>query len=340
MEQTIPVVSIIVAVYNSESTLKRCLDSLISQTLKNFEVLLIDDGSTDNSPAICDQYAQSDKRFKVFHKPNEGVSATRQFGLDRAVGEYVIHLDSDDYVDPRIYEEMYNEAIRKSADMVFIDMLRFEGGGNVTLLKNNPKSWQHKDVLDAMIYKLFGSLCNRLVKRDLFEKFDIRFPERMQYLEDKLILIKLLSRSYNAGDYFKFGYVPKAYYFYDTASTASSLTRVSAKEKFNNRFSYWKQAGEDLDMQVFGRTYYDLLLEYGFNVFWNRVLPEEEFIEWFSPYKDDIRHFASGGARKYLILLAITDNFQTAQKRRWVAYPLLLKDKIRIYKNKFESKRR
>ena len=93
-------------------------------------------------------------------------------------------------------------------------------------------------------------------------------------------------------------------------------------------------------MQVFGRTYYDLLLEYGFNVFWNRVLPEEEFIEWFSPYKDDIRHFASGGARKYLIMLAITDNFQTAQKRRWVAYPLLLKDKIRIYKNKFESKRR
>lgn len=334
MEQEIPAVSVIVAIYNAESTLKRCLDSLLLQTLQNIEVLLIDDGSTDRSPSICDEYARSDPRFKVFHKENEGVSATRQFGLDRANGEYVIHLDADDYVDPHIYEDMYNEALRKSADMVFIDILRFEGGGNATLLKNNPKSWSHKDVLDAMIYHLFGSLCNRMVKRELFKKYDIRFPERMQYLEDKLILIKLLSRSFNAGDYFKFGYVPKAFYFYDTTATTSSLTKVSSKEKFNNRFSYWKQSGEELDMRVFGKTYYNLLLEYGFNVFWNRVLTEQELVECISPYTDEIRHYASCGARKCLILLAITGDFRKAKKMRWIAYPLLLRDRIRIFRNK------
>ena len=87
-------VSVIVAVFNAEKTLRRCLDSLASQTIDSIEFICIDDGSTDASPVILDSYAAQDGRFKVFHKKNEGVSATRQFGLEHVSGEYVIHLDS------------------------------------------------------------------------------------------------------------------------------------------------------------------------------------------------------------------------------------------------------
>ena len=334
-----PKVSVIVAIYNAEKTLRRCLDSLSDQTLQDIEVILVDDGSTDGSLNICQEYVQDDSRFRCFHKENEGVSATRQFGLDRATGEYVIHLDADDYVDKRIYQEMYDEAIRKSADIVFVDILRLEGNGNASIMRNNLSSWTHRAVLDAMIYKLFGSLCNRLVRRNLFEKYDVRFPAHMQYLEDKLMLIKVLSRSFNAGEELRFGYVPKAYLYYDTTANDSSLTKVSPRDKFNYRFAYWQKAGKELNLDVFGQTYYDLLVEYAFNVFWNRVLSPEEMKSIFSPYTDKIRKEASCGARKYLVLLAISGKGELAYRRKWVAAPFILKEKIRLYRNLHEARK-
>ena len=89
-----PGVSVIVAVYNAEKTIHRCLDSLVGQELKDIEIILVDDGSQDASGAICDQYAATDPRIKVIHKENEGVAATKQKGLDQATGEYFVFLDS------------------------------------------------------------------------------------------------------------------------------------------------------------------------------------------------------------------------------------------------------
>ena len=333
-----PAISVIVAIYNAETSLPRCLDSLKNQTMKDLEFVLVDDGSTDSSLHICQSYAQKDPRFKVYHKQNEGVSLTRQYGLDRATGAYVIHLDADDFVDTRIYQEMYDEALRKSADIVFVDILRLEPNGQASLLKNRLLSWSHEYVLDRMIYKLFGSLCNRLVKRDLFDKYVIHFPKKMQYLEDKLILIQLLSRSLNAGDRLKFGHVSKPYLFYDTTVNDNSLTKLSSKDKFKSRFSYWEKAGEELNMNLFGKTYYSLLLEYGFNVLWNHTLPESHFQELFSPYQEQIRHYAPSGSRKYLVLHAINHGYRSTDKRRWCAFPLVLLDKLRISLNKFEAK--
>ena len=92
-------ISIIVPIYNSESTLKRCVDSILAQTYQNFELLLIDDGSKDCSGEICKEYAQKDSRVKVFHKENGGVSSARNLGLDNARGEWVTFVDSDDWID-------------------------------------------------------------------------------------------------------------------------------------------------------------------------------------------------------------------------------------------------
>ena len=100
-----PKVSVIVPIYKAESYLYKCIDSLLTQTLADIEILLIDDGSPDGSGMICDEYARKDSRVKVFHKSNGGVASARQCGLDHACGEYVIHADPDDWVESDIWFE-------------------------------------------------------------------------------------------------------------------------------------------------------------------------------------------------------------------------------------------
>ncbi len=102
-----PAVSVIVPVYKAENYLCHCVDSLLAQTFPDFEILLIDDGSPDHSGDICDEYARKDSRVRVFHKENEGVSSTRQCGIDNAKGEYTIHADPDDWVEPDMLDELY-----------------------------------------------------------------------------------------------------------------------------------------------------------------------------------------------------------------------------------------
>lgn len=108
-------------VYNAALYVRRMLDSIKMQTLTDFEVLMIDDGSTDDSVKILDQYALSDTRFKVIHKQNGGVASARQIGMELAQGEYVIHADSDDWVEPTMFEELYENALNNNADVVICD---------------------------------------------------------------------------------------------------------------------------------------------------------------------------------------------------------------------------
>lgn len=122
-----PLISIIVPVYNAEKTLRQCVDSILSQDYRNFELLLIDDGSKDCSPAICDEYAANDFRVKVFHKPNGGVSSARNLGIDNAQGEWVTFIDADDYI-----TDGYFEGVAEHDEDVLIKGYRkFDNNGNV-----------------------------------------------------------------------------------------------------------------------------------------------------------------------------------------------------------------
>ena len=116
-------VSIVLPVYNASTTIKRMLDSILAQTLHEFEVLMIDDGSTDESGRILDEYSAKDKRFKAFHKQNEGVAMARQMGVDNAKGEFCIHADADDWMDSTMLEELYAKAKAEDADVVIADYL-------------------------------------------------------------------------------------------------------------------------------------------------------------------------------------------------------------------------
>ena len=116
-----PQISVIVPVYNVEKYLSRCIDSILSQTFTDFELLLIDDGSADSSGKICDEFAMKDERIRVFHKENGGVASARQLGVDEAKGLYSIHADGDDWVEPNMLERMYLKITETGADMVITD---------------------------------------------------------------------------------------------------------------------------------------------------------------------------------------------------------------------------
>ncbi len=123
-------ISIIIPVYNVEDYLRECIDSVINQTYKNLEIILVDDGSTDSSGAICDEYAEKDSRIRVIHKENSGPSATRNVGIKNAEGKYIYFLDSDDYLTDNAIELLVNTAEVNDADLVFFDAYSFSDDGS------------------------------------------------------------------------------------------------------------------------------------------------------------------------------------------------------------------
>lgn len=215
-----PTVSVIIPFYNAENTITRTLDSVQQQTLNDFECLLIDDGSTDNSAIICNQYAKRDKRFKVFHKINGGVSSAREFGLCQAKGEYIIHMDSDDWVENDMLEGLCAMAIADSSDMVICDFVD-EWEDKSIVNKQSPSSLENSVIIREMFTKLHGSCCNKLVKRELFNRYDIHFPTGLNICEDLFVNISILVHNV------KVSYLPVAYYHYEHTSNSSSLINTS-----------------------------------------------------------------------------------------------------------------
>ncbi len=223
-------VSVILPVYNAATTITRMLDSLRDQTLVDFEVLMIDDGSTDNSGAILDEYAQKDNRFRVVHKKNEGVSAARQTGVELAQGEYVIHADSDDWVDQTMLEELYAKAENDDADVVICDFFSNTDTGQ-TLCKQRPSELKADVILRELFQQLHGSCCNKLVRQACYNKYNVRFPKGINHCEDLLFWAQLLQHND-----VKVSYLPKAFYHYYVNS--NSITRHYTRSTYEMRLKY------------------------------------------------------------------------------------------------------
>lgn len=180
-----PKISVIVPVYKVEAYIHRCIDSIINQTYRDLEIILVDDGSPDNCGKICDEYAVTDKRVRVIHKKNGGVSSARNTGIDIATGEYLSFVDSDDFVDTHLYERLLLTAEQEHADLV-------ECGHQWGKYPNDDsgKVFSYNNI--AAIEKAFRdtrfgsglsiSACAKLFKRSIFEH--IRFLENSSYGED------------------------------------------------------------------------------------------------------------------------------------------------------------
>ena len=231
-----PKISIIVAVYKAEAYLHRCVDSLLTQTFQDFEILLIDDGSPDNSGKICDDYAKQDSRIRVFHKENGGVGSARQCGIDHARGEYTTHVDPDDWVEPTMLEDLYKKAKEVDADMIWGDFY-LEYKDETKYEKQQPSSLDVKNVLlDIFINKLRISLCGRLIRTFYYKNNHIFFPLDIKYGEDNCVLIKLLCKIK------RLSYLPYAYYHYDLHSNPNSLfrNRKDIASAYDMIFNFYK----------------------------------------------------------------------------------------------------
>ena len=191
-----PLISIIVPVYGVEKYLTQCVQSLINQTYKNLEIILVDDGSPDNSGALCDELAKTDTRIKVIHRPNGGQSAARNDGLAIASGEMLGFVDSDDYIDNDMYQYLYSLLSKYDADISVCAFRKFSEESGVLQKENAEEitSYSNKQAMKLLLEdELIGSHpCNKLFKRSIFG--DLKFPEGRVY-EDIALMHRVFAQA-------------------------------------------------------------------------------------------------------------------------------------------------
>lgn len=294
-----PAISVIVPIYNAEKTLRKCVDSLLAQTFQNFEILLIDDGSPDQCGAICDEYAKQDSRVRVIHQENQGVSAARQCGMDNAQGEYTIHTDPDDWVEPNMLEELYKKAKEDDADMVICDFYINTYKGQ-TYLKQQPSSLDRKIVLKELFTHLHGSCCNKLIKLESFKRSGIRFPNGISFCEDLYVNAAMLLSE------IRVSYLNKAFYHY-VKNRSDSLSRRydenSEKQNIALRDIFIKlMKGTELEDNLNEKFTYSVVSK----AFWggSSFYTSKHFKEKYSHYLYVVEN-ASNSIEKYLLLFSI-----------------------------------
>ena len=191
-------ISVIVPVYNVERYISQCVESILEQTYADLEIILVDDGSTDGSGSICDEYKLKDNRVVVIHKCNGGLSEARNAGLDIARGEYIGFVDSDDYIEPDMYEVLYKNCERYAADLAAARFVKFNTQGEVRKnFTENIEVFSREEMLRLFIvgdrrYEITMSVWDRLYKRELIS--DLRFPVGKCY-EDIVFSTKVIEKS-------------------------------------------------------------------------------------------------------------------------------------------------
>ena len=223
--------SIIVPSYNAEKTISRCISSIRNQTYQNLEIIVINDGSTDNTESIVEKLCCDDCRIKLVTIKNGGVSNARNTGIDIATGDYITFVDSDDYIDAEMYENLISLAVKYQADITHCSYKNVDENGNVLSVVGNKGQIVVQDSEEAIECllgdRLFaGGLCNKIYKAHLFK--DVRLENGIKYNEDVLANFELFKRSGTSV------YTDCAFYYY-VATTSSSTHTASgigpAKQK-------------------------------------------------------------------------------------------------------------
>ena len=201
----LPEVSIIVPVYNSGKYISRCIDSIVSQTFTNFECILIDDGSTDNSLLICERYHQSDVRIVVIHQDNSGLSATRNKGTELARGKYLCYVDSDDYIQNNMCEILIDAVHRSEADVVCCG---YAENNKLRTLCEDDFIFTNCSIIEIVHYlemrQAFGVVWNKLYKKSILDIHSIKFPLGAKFGEDMIFNLqyfKHIKKAYISSNY-------------------------------------------------------------------------------------------------------------------------------------------
>ena len=255
-------ISIIVPVYKVEPYLRKCVESIINQTYTNLEIILVDDGSPDNCGTICDEYALKDSRIKVIHKENGGLSDARNAGLDIATGDYIGFVDSDDWIEPQMYQRLYELIQKYDADMAFggvADDVLDNGSVKTAKTSNYGQTPFAEDKLAAMKRYFRGSWAawDKLYRAELFD--GIQYPVG-EINEDEAIVLHLLDRCQRVC------YTNEVFYHYMKRIDGSSITTADFSPK---KLAWVKHCRDNL---AFIREKYPQLEEYALQRYRSSIL--------------------------------------------------------------------
>ena len=267
-----PKVSIIVPIYNVEQYLDRCVQSLLHQTLHDIEIILVDDGSPDRCPQMCDEYARQDARIKVVHKKNEGLGYARNSGLEVATGEYVTFCDSDDFVDLEAYEYVLNVIQSRNLEICWFQPRRVDTKGGIVLdgTRTPEEYFNGKDEIRKLQLDIIGhnpqdkyskprgfSSCMALFRRETVISSGIRFPsEREVASEDLIFVVKLLPYVNSVGILSNI--------FYNYTINPCSISQNFSEEKYDRLINMLTEirayCNSSFDYKTYKSHYYSQVL--------------------------------------------------------------------------------
>lgn len=230
-------ISVVIPVYNVEKYLSRCVDSVLGQIYRNIEVILVDDGSIDGSPEICDEYQKKDKRVKVIHKENSGAGSSRNIGLSNAKGDYIAFVDSDDYIELDMYENMMRINEKYDCDIVLCDCYKEDINMKEVFTHNIRKGYYNNEMLykeyfptllmtNSVNYPPTISNCVCLFKKKLLDSHQILYKDGLRFSEDLLFGSQAM---YYANSF----YYMKNCCYYHYMFNPTSVTKVFYKNKWN-----------------------------------------------------------------------------------------------------------
>lgn len=231
-------VSVIIPCYNVENYIKNCINSVVGQTQENIEIICVDDGSTDNTCSIIKMFQEKDDRIKLISKRNEGVSVARNIGIKESTGEYLMFLDSDDYIDKNMIKDMYRKAKEKDIDIVKCTRYDVYPKANKKILRKplwKEETYISKEGFSENIYpemlrrNRLCSMCMTLCKAEIIKNNNIFFDETLKVDEDAVFTMELFS------DAKSFLYIPKPYYFYIKHGNGLSSKGIDLYERFKSR---------------------------------------------------------------------------------------------------------
>lgn len=257
LEAKKPKVSVIIPIYNVEEYLPQCLNSVINQTFQDIEVICINDGSTDGSGQILEQYASQDSRIKVINQENLGVSVARNVGIDTATGEYLSFIDGDDWLDIEAYQNLV-ACLTPQTDILFFNNRCACVDGS--LHKNNKKIDISKVAdFEYRIQKLCSGVTNSIVRKSLIEKYGVRFSKSVCFGEDGLFMMELMLHnpyvSFNDGCYYNYRFARP-----NSTSTSGDVYKELAVKRYVDKQDYYLQADLKtrclIDLKICGNIVY------------------------------------------------------------------------------------
>lgn len=238
-------ISIVVPVYNNENFLSKCIESILAQSFKNFELLLIDDGSTDNSGTLCDKYSLIDKRIKVHHKKNAGVGAARNTGIEIANGQYITFIDSDDYIDSHFLECFFNIPFTSNNIYVRADALIDKQEEVPFSLKTSTKDHVLNNAqlgyeIEQYDFLSKGAPWAKLFSLELIRKYNLKFPTEINFHEDHYFVIRYITACAKEKGQFIYISTPQYHYVQHKCMSLTKRRRSTIEEC--KIFSYMKKA--------------------------------------------------------------------------------------------------